>query len=264
MSYTFYSFRNREDQDLEMWSHRTLDGETKSCETRTLCSVFDQYISKDSKMIEAGCGLGGWVNYFKQKGYSIVGVEYDQRVIQKTREYDPHIPIYYGDVNHLKYPDDTFDSYISLGVIEHFREGPQKALAEARRILKRDGLAFITVPYLSPFRKWITHPLRNLYFFVRRLSGGKDYFWEYRYTKNELLTFLEETGFKPVYIGIDDYIENDKKHHIGLYGDYFFLRKRHGEIWELNAVGKMILKVGRLFSPWLFCSGIHIVSRNEK
>ncbi len=264
MSYTFYSFRNRDEQDLEMWSHRTLDGETKSCETRTLRSIFSRYIPNGFKIIEAGCGLGGWVNYFRQKGYDIMGIEYDQRVIDKTLTDDSDMPVYYGDVNHLEYPDDTFDAYISLGVIEHFQEGPQRALLEASRVLKKNGLAFITVPYLSLFRRMITHPLRNFYFFVRRLRGGKDYFWEYRYTKKELLTFLMETGFKPIYIGIDDYIETDKKHHIGLYGDFFFLRKKNGDIWELNAIGKIILRVGRWFSPWLFCSGIHIVAQNVK
>jgi len=263
MSYTFYSFRNREEKDLEMWSNRTLEGETKSCETRTLCSVFNQYIPRGSKIIEAGCGMGGWVNYFRQKGYDIIGIEYDERVIKKALDFDSHIPIQYGDVNHLHFPNDTFNSYISLGVIEHFQEGPQKALLEARRILKKNGLIFVTVPYLNLFRKLITHPLRDLYFFIRRLMGGNDYFWEYRYTKNEMLTFISETGFKLIYIGIDDYIENDKKHHIGLYGDYFFLREKHGDIWELNKIGKIILRIGRLFSPWLFCSGIHIVAQNE-
>ncbi|MBN2030689.1 class I SAM-dependent methyltransferase [bacterium] len=142
-----------------------LSGETRSCETRTLRSIFDRSISEDLKIIEAGCGLGGWVSYFRRKGYDIIGIEYDQREIQKTLSYDKDLPVYYGHVNHLEYPDDAFDIYISLSVIEHFHECPQKALLETKRILKNNGLAFITVSYLSLFRGMITQPLRNLYFF---------------------------------------------------------------------------------------------------
>ena len=135
---------------------------------------------------------------------------------------------------------------------------------EAIRVLKPGGLAFITVPLLTVFRRIFSHPLRELYFLIRRMQRKTDYFWEYHYTKNELIAFLKETGLKPIYVGIDDYIESDDKHHIGLYADFFFLRKKGGEVWELNVVGKIILKIGRIFSPWLFCSGIHIVARNEK
>ena len=61
------------------------------------------------------------------------------------------MPVIQGDILDLKYPDAHFDAYISQGVIEHFEEGPQQALNEAWRVLKPDGLAFITVPYLNWF-----------------------------------------------------------------------------------------------------------------
>ena len=137
-------------------------------------------------------------------------------------------------------------------------------LSEIKRVLKPNGLAFITVPYLSVFRRLVTHSLRDIYFAIRRLMGKKDYFWEYRYTRKELSHFLKETGFEIVYTGIDDYIREDKDHHIGLCADFFFLRTKNGEIWELNKLGKLFLRAGKLFSPWFFCSGLHMVARNIK
>jgi SAM-dependent methyltransferase len=264
MSYRFLSFKNRDQQDLEMWDERTLQGETESCATRTLREIFETYIKPDDEILEAGCGLGGWVNYFWKKGYHITGLEYDKRIIEKAKSFDQKIPIEYGDVNFLRFDNDSFDDYISLGVIEHFEEGPDKALQEAARVLKPGGLAFITVPYHTIFRRLFAHRLRDLFFLLRRIKGGSSYFWEYRYSKRELIGFLKQAGFSIIYVGIDDYIESDHCHHIGLYADFFFLRKKKGEIWELNTAGKILLRAGRIFSPWLFCSGIHIIAQNNK
>lgn len=265
MGYKFYSFRDRSQQNVAQWSERTVAGEIKSCNTRSLIEIFNHYIDqKNVRILEAGCGLGGWVHYFYKRGYDIVGVEYESDIVHRVKEFDQLLPIVQGDVNHLKFPDNSFDVYISLGVIEHFEEGTQKAISEARRVLKPGGLAFITVPYLNFFRRMVVHPLRNLYFGYRRAKGEGDYFWEYRYTKRELAQFLESGGFELVYTGIDDYIPEDRTHHIGLYADFFFLRKKNGEIWGLNFMGRIILFLTRLFSPWLVCSGLHMVARNMK
>jgi len=183
--------------------------------------------------------------------------------VEQVNKYDSTIPVEKGDIFNIKYPDGYFDVYISLGVIEHFEAGPHAALKEANRILKKGGLAFITVPYLSFFRRLFVHQMRNLFFLGYRLLKKDFYFWEYRYSKKELARFLEQAGFEIIYTGIDDYLQTDKQHHIGLYADFFFLRKNNGDIWELNVLGKAILFLTRLFSPWLACSGVHVIARKK-
>jgi len=265
MSYTIYSFLDRSSADEKQWAERTVEGEIRSSHTRTLVKVFRNFLKEPNlKVLEAGCGLGGWLPFFQDMGHHIVGVEYMPDIVERVKAYDASLPIVQGDVSRLDFADSSFDAYISLGVIEHFQEGPQQALAEARRVLRPGGLAFVTVPYLNLFRRICVHPLRAIYFRIRRIQGKEDYFWEYRYTKKEMSRFLREAGFEIIYTGIDDYIAEDKKHHIGLYADFFFLRKKGGEVWELNALGQMLLKIGRFVSPWFFCSGLHMVARNEK
>lgn len=265
MSYTFYSFRNRTKQDEEQWSNQTFDGLVKASQNRTLMQIFNQFLDKPNmKIIEAGCGMGTWIYNLQKMGHDVIGIDYMQSTVDKVKAEVPDLPVEVGDVHHLNFTDNTFDAYVSLGVIEHFQEGPQKALLEAKRVLKPNGLAFITVPYLNLFRRLVTHNLRDLYFAIRRLRGKTDYFWEYRYTKKELTDFLTEAQFQIIFTGIDDYIKEDRDHHIGLCADFFFLRAKDGEIWELSPTGKVLLKLGRLFSPWLFCSGLHIVAKNIK
>ena len=265
MSYKFFSFRDPSGQNEEQWAARTVEGEIVSSYTRSLVEIFTRYLVGDHlNVMEAGCGLGGWLPFFEKMGHEVVGIEYEKDVVKRVKEYRPDMPIEAGDIFDLQYPDNSFDAYISLGVIEHFEEGPHKPLDEAARVLKPGGLAFITVPYLSLFRRFFSHPLREVYFFLRRIQGKKDFFWEYRYTKKELAGFISDAGFELIDTLIDDYIPEDRRHHIGLYADFFFLRKRDGEIWELNLPGRMLLGLGRLFSPWLFCSGLHMVVRNTK
>jgi len=262
MSYKLFSVRNSNLQNDDQWAERTVEGEIESVNNRTLINIFDRFLTGSNlKILEGGCGLGGWVHFLKEKGHQVIGLEYEKEVVERVKDYDESFPIQHGDITQLEFDDNTFDAYISLGVVEHFEEGPQKALQEAWRTLKPGGLALVSIPYFSIARRFFTHPLRDLYFAIRKLSGKEKFYWEYRYTKKELSFFLKEAGLEVIYTGIDDYIPEDNKHHIGLYADFFFLRKKGGGIWELNLPGQIILRLGKFFSPWLFCSGLHMVAR---
>lgn len=53
-----------------------------------------------------------------------------------------------GDLLNVPFKENQFDFIYGGGVIEHFRD-TQKSIREIYRILKNNGLAFNTVPYLS-------------------------------------------------------------------------------------------------------------------
>jgi ubiquinone/menaquinone biosynthesis C-methylase UbiE len=265
MSYKFLSFKTGKEHDLRQWDNRSLAGELQSFEGRTLTRIFDQFINgKKQNILEGGCGFGAWCEWFHQRGHYIIGVEYDKNIVDKAKKFKPDVAVELGDITKLNYPDNSFDAYISLGVIEHFEHGPQAALKEAYRILKPGGLAFVTTPYLTVLRRLLAHPIRSLYFGIRRLRGRQNYFWEYRFTKKELQRFLNDAGFEIIHTDIDDYENHVVNRHIGLWADWFWLRKKDGEIWELNGLGKLILKMMRLFPPSWYCSGLHLVARTKK
>jgi len=96
------------------------------------------------------------------------------------------------------------------------------------------------------------------------LNGRPNYFWEYRFTRNELKSYLEKAGFEIIEIDVDDYEPCIKNRHIGLWADWFFLRADRGEIWELNKIGKMILRLLSVLPRSCYCAGIVIVARAKK
>lgn len=265
VSYRLLSFRPREEHDIDQWNDRTLAGEIASFEGRTLVRIFDRTLGgKSLNILEGGCGFGAWCEWFQQRGHRIVGVEYDQRVVDRARAFKPDVAVELGDITKLEFPSDHFDAYISLGVIEHFEHGPDEALCEAHRVMKPGGLAFVSTPYLTVFRRLVSHPVRSLYFLLRRVRGKPSYFWEYRFTKRELCGFLERTGFEIVDVEIDDYEPSVRNRHIGLCADWFFLRKKDGDIWELNRAGRALLTALRLLPRSWYASCVHVVARARK
>jgi len=253
------------EHDECQWSSRDLEGELLAFNGRTLRTIFDKYIAyKQANIIEAGCGLGGWCEWFKRKGAQVVGIEYCEHVVLKAKSFKPDIPVELGDVTNLNYDDGTFDVYVSLGVIEHFEHGPALAIDEAHRVLKPDGIAIFTVPVLTPFRRFVVHPIRDLYFILKKMRGDQVYFWEYRYSRKELSEYLINSGFEILEEGVDDYDESYTHRHMGLWADWFFLRDNK-DIWGLNAFGRVALQgLKMLFPRTWYCAGWVVVVRATK
>ncbi|MBI5886220.1 MAG: methyltransferase domain-containing protein [Deltaproteobacteria bacterium] len=266
MSYRFYSPKTGNVQNDTQWDGRTLDGELAAFSGRSLVAVFDKYLSgRKAKIIEAGCGLGAWCEWFKRRGHDVVGLEYLEDVVKRAKSFTPGSSVVRGDVTNIDYGNGTFDAYVSLGVIEHFEDGPEKALSEAFRVLKPGGLAFITVPVLTPFRRFIAHPVRDIYFLLNKLRNRQAFFWEYRYTPDELRGYVEKAGFETLEEGFDDYERWVNDRHLGLCGDWFFLRKKSGGMWELNRAGMLCLGLLKMIFPssW-YCAGWLVVARVRK
>ncbi len=84
-----------------------------------------------------------------------MGLDFSEEAIAKIqicqRENNFMAKFCRGNVESLPFKDNSFSGYISLGVIEHFEEGPIKALREAYRILCPGVIAH----HLYPFHKFI-------------------------------------------------------------------------------------------------------------
>ncbi|MDD5226950.1 MAG: methyltransferase domain-containing protein [Candidatus Omnitrophica bacterium] len=160
--------------------------------------IFLRFLPKGEKILEGGCGLAPYLIRLRQLGYDVEGIDYNKEPIEKVLAFDPSLPVQVGDVTHISYPNDFFGAYISLGVIEHFTDGPGKAIREAYRVLKPGGVFVLMVPQNHLFMK-IQAPLRWLKrnSILRRLfrKPMDTHYWEQYFHKNELKSMLEQEGF---------------------------------------------------------------------
>lgn len=160
--------------------------------------IIRPYLPREGPILEAGCGLGPWVIKLGMLGYDMVGIDYQSACVDKLKEYDEKLAVHTADVRDIPFDDNSFNAYLSWGVIEHFAEGPEEVLKEARRVLKPGAKLVLTVPYKNIFRRVkepFEHIKRNP--FVRKLfkKGEKVYYYQKYFGVRELRDAISRSGF---------------------------------------------------------------------
>lgn len=186
----------------KVWEDDSIERNQSKLDYPEYWELYDKYIPKDGKLLEAGVGLGKWLNYFQKRDYDIVGIDYSEVAVKKLKVFDNRLNIVYGDVTDIPFEDNTFDVYLSYGVLEHLEDigNLKKAISEIHRVLKKDGVAYITIPNLTilNYMHFIKNKVENNNF-VRTLFGKKTIesnFFEYNYTEKEFLSYFDSDKFE--------------------------------------------------------------------
>jgi len=207
------------------WNVEEFDYFLESCDTDPLTPYIFKYFSIPGPILEAGCGSGRYVKYLHDRGYDCQGIEYNKTTVENVKRKWPELDIIEGDVERMPYADNMFEGIISIGLIEHFEDGPEKPLAEMWRVLAPGGVALVTVPCLNLLRRLkgpfcgITRVVRANPI-LRGILGKKKHkhyrwnlydprykyhvypewgdFYEYRFTPREFEEILQESQFQIV------------------------------------------------------------------
>lgn len=259
MSYKLYTIRDHGGQDHHQWHNRTLDDEVAMCDERSLADIFEEYLPRDGLILEAGCGLGAWVRWLNTHGRRAVGLDRYPDIVRRAREMG--VDVREGDITHLReFETGSLAAYVSLGVIEHFEDGPAPAIREALRVLRPGGIAVFTTPAATALRSVIVHPLRSAFLAALRAGGRKTYFGEYRFTRDELMGYVRGGGFEILRTDVDE-MKPGAGRHIGLYADFPVLRASRGH-FGLNRAGRLVLGLlERTLPPSAYASAYCVVGR---
>lgn len=247
----------------DYWEERKIEEELDWCKTDELGPLFRKELKKNSLILEAGSGLGKWVITLSGEGYNIIGTDNYTEGLLRSKRYKSTMKYLSADILKLPLKNNSIDAYLSLGVVEHFEEGPHKALREAYRVLKSQGIAFVEVPFDNLLRqinrnfytlkKTIKTPGRVLLEYLKlrpKKQNINTQFYEFHYTETELRKFVKDVGFK-----LKSLLPKDDSHpgrSIGLWLDFPSLRHESGVLFLLNNKGKQIKKLLRLLSPKLY------------
>lgn len=191
------TFATGDDIWRRIWSETDIREYNKVDPDDVLTKTLLRYLPKEGKTLEAGCGTGKWILFLNRMGYHVEGIDNEKMVIRKLKGMYKDIPVKMGDVKRLDYTDDSLDAYISLGVVEHFEEGPLEPLREAHRVLKRNGVIILSVPYAS-----LTQ--RIVYKIHKREILKRDVFYQYYFSRGEIINFMKEAGFRDLHVKFYD------------------------------------------------------------
>ncbi len=147
------------------------------------------YLFNGAKILDMGSGLGEWVKFFNKSGYDAFGVDIYGDVVARLSS-DKFIC---ADMRDTPFDDESFDIVCSWGAFEHFEGGIKDSLFEAKRVLKKDGILCITVPYYN-----IRHIINDLKKFrIKKLDKNtKLRFYQWRFTKRDIFYELASSGFE--------------------------------------------------------------------
>ena len=129
-------------------------------EYRTATKYIHEYLNTmdNPKIIDIGAGTGAYSIPLANEGYDVTAVELIKHNLMTLRKNSDKVKTYLGNAIDLhKFKDNTFDIVLLFGPMYHLisNEDKIKALSEAKRIVKENGLIFISY-YMNEYAI-ITH-----------------------------------------------------------------------------------------------------------
>jgi len=107
--------------------------------------IYNKEIKKKAKILDIGCGPGIIIEELLSKNAEIYGIDISKEMINLAKKKFPNVNFSVGDAENIKFPNNTFDVVISMGLIEYLKNDI-KAITESIRVLKKDGILILTVP----------------------------------------------------------------------------------------------------------------------
>jgi SAM-dependent methyltransferase len=138
----------------------------------------------DIRGLDFGCGPGTITAYLAKRAGSFVGVDIDAEAVAlaQRRFRHPNLEFICHTSSRLPFDDGAFDVIIVNHVYEHVRD-PAALFAEARRLLKAGGLAYVAAGgryqllephYHLPFLSWLPRRAADFYLKIFGRSEGYD------------------------------------------------------------------------------------------
>jgi SAM-dependent methyltransferase len=107
-------------------------------------------LSLGERVLDFGCGVGRLSNAIAELGPRVVGVDIAGSMVEHARavvRYPDRVDFVHYDGRALPFPDDGFDSAVSLMVLQHARPVVQLGcLLELRRVVRPNGVLLLQIP----------------------------------------------------------------------------------------------------------------------
>jgi len=111
-----------------------------------------RYFPREKEVLDIGCNSGMWGNFFTQeKGCTVTGIDFPLVLDRNKEKYKfKTMPVNVNDLS--VFSDERFD-VVWLGEILIHNHDPLNVLAQCKRVLKKGGPIFISLP-MEQIKSW--------------------------------------------------------------------------------------------------------------
>jgi SAM-dependent methyltransferase len=235
------------------WERYSVGDKVRALENHSdVKTILSKYIDDDGQVLEAGCGLGGWLHYISSSGRHVVGIDFIHTCLEKLKKELTKACVATSDVACLPFKSGSFTYVVSFGVLEHLEDNLEEALDELVRVTKDGGVLFLSVPYRS-LVFW-RYRVRNL----RRRGGNPEgHFFQYFITRREFRSIMENRNLQ-----ILEHVPYGNE--ITLFYNFGIFRKdREKWNYEINTCGRVFNNVISSVNKWILGNMQLVIARKS-
>lgn len=97
-------------------------------------------------ILDAGCGPGVYTDFLSKAEHISYGIDISINMINVAhKKCFPRAHFSVGSVEHIPFPDNSFDGVLCIGVLEYL-SNLDCAIQEISRVIKQNGIAIFTIP----------------------------------------------------------------------------------------------------------------------
>lgn len=227
---------------------------------------YAQMVNSDAsvvKIADIGAGTGRYSVELCHRGYDVTAVELVKHNLEILRSKHENVKTWQGDARNLHFlDDDKFDITLLFGPMYHLHgdENKLKALKEAQRITKKDGIILVAyvmndysvISYFFKEHKWTSEVLNNKVTKDYHTICTEDDLYDY-VRLEDVNRLVEESGLERITVFAPD-------------GPADYIRRELNEMSDDEFKGFLDYQLANCERPELLGASSHIVDvlRNTK
>jgi 2-polyprenyl-3-methyl-5-hydroxy-6-metoxy-1,4-benzoquinol methylase len=154
-------------------------------------------IDPDAKILDIGCGTGGFLRFAREKGLTPFGFDASRAQAEYAQQDLPNVRQATSPAQYLEQIgplDQKFDFVVCWDVLEHLRN-PLPFLMEIQTLLRPGGFLFVSIPN-GRAMLW----KRHIYNITRRHFSFHPWEHVFYYSPRSLSAYLNQSGYHVVHV----------------------------------------------------------------